>query len=96
MAFKKNPKAAKSADKPKTNYIKAKDMIDHSFDVEDGAMWLKSGKYEAPGVSIKADEENTLSDFMRKIRLRNVTVTVVENEKGYPEIVIEGMGDVSF
>lgn len=58
--------------------------------IEDGEMWLKSGKYDAPSVSVKIDPEETVSDWMRKIILRNVELTVEENERGYPELIISG------
>lgn len=61
--------------------------------IEDGKMWLKSGKYDAPSVSVKIDPEETVSDWMRKITLRNVVLTVEENDKGYPELVISGQSD---
>lgn len=61
--------------------------------IEDGEMWLKSGKYDAPSVSVKIDPDETVSDWMRKITLRNVVLTVEENDKGYPELVISGHND---
>lgn len=61
--------------------------------IDDGEMWLKSGKYDAPSVSVKIDPEETVSDWMRKITLRNVVLIVEENAKGYPELVISGPSD---
>lgn len=61
--------------------------------IEDGEMWLKSGKYDAPSVSVKIDPDETVSDWMRKIILRNVVLTVEENDKGYPELIISGHND---
>ena len=82
----------KKSDKRTINYINLPDLED-VVEIEDGAMWLKSGKYDSPSVSVKITDEDTLSDWMRKITLRNVVLTVEENDKGYPELVISGQSD---
>lgn len=82
----------KKTNKRKINYIDLPNM-DNEVEIEDGAMWLKSGKYDSPSVSVKITDEDTLSDWMRKITLRNVVLTVEENDKGYPELVISGQSD---
>lgn len=82
----------KKTDKRKINYINLPDVKD-AVEIEDGAMWLKSGKYDSPSVSVKISDDDTLSDWMRKIILRNVVLTVEENDKGYPELVISGQSD---
>lgn len=82
----------KKSNKRKTNYINLPDM-ENEVEIEDGAMWLKSGKYDSPSVSVKISDDDTLSDWMRKITLRNVVLTVEENDKGYPELVISGQSD---
>ena len=82
----------KKTNKRKINYIDLPNM-DNEVEIEDGAMWLKSGKYGSPYVSVKITDEDTLSDCMRKITLRNVVLTVEENDKGYPELVISGQSD---
>ncbi len=74
------------------NYIKLQE-VESEVQIETGEMWLKSGKYDAPSVSIKIDPDETMSDWMRKITLRNVVLTVEENDKGYPELVISGQED---
>lgn len=76
----------------KPNYINLLDVED-TVEIKDGEMWLKSGKYDSPSVSVKISYENTLSDWMRKITLRNVVLTVEENDRGYPELVISGQSD---
>lgn len=78
--------------KQKTNYINLPDVED-TVEIKDGEMWLKSGKYDSPSVSVKISDEDTLSDWMRKITLRNVVLTVEENDRGYPELVISGQSD---
>lgn len=78
--------------KRKTNYINLPDVED-TVEIKDGEMWLKSGKYDSPSVSIKISDEDTLSDWIRKITLRNVELTVEVNEKGYPELIISGQSD---
>lgn len=79
----------KKTNKRKINYINLPDVED-AVEIDDGEMWLKSGKYDSPSVSVKISDDDTLSDWMRKITLRNVVLTVEENDKGYPELVISG------
>ena len=85
-------KSTSKSRKSNMNYIKLQE-VESEVQIETGEMWLKSGKYDAPSVSIKIDPEETMSDWMRKITLRNVVLTVEENEKGYPELVISGLED---
>lgn len=84
---------AKKTDKNTTRkpreYVMFKDL-DRVVEVEDGDMWLQNGKYAQPGVSIAIDDGHTLSGWTRKIKLLNVCLDVVENDKGYPELVISG------
>lgn len=82
----------KTANKSNMNYIKLQE-VKSEVQIETGEMWLKSGKYDAPSVSIKIDPEETMSDWVRKITLRNVVLTVEENDNGYPELVISGQED---
>lgn len=92
---------SKSARKTAMTFVKLNE-VEGGLQIEDGAMWLKSGKYDAPSVSVKIDPEETLSDWVRKITLRNVELSVEENEKGYPELIISGQsgtddaGDLPF
>lgn len=84
----RNKKTTKKTTK-KINYLNLSD-VKNAVEIEDGEMWLKSGKYESPSVSVNLSDEETLSDWVRKITLRNVVLTVEENDKGYPELVIVG------
>ena len=92
MMKRTNKKTASKCRKSNMNYIKLQE-VESEVQIETGEMWLKSGKYDAPSVSIKIDPEETMSDWMRKITLRNVVLTVEENDKGYPELVISGQED---
>lgn len=92
MMKRTNKKTASKSRKSNMNYIKLQE-VESEVQIEDGEMWLKSGKYDAPSVSIKIDPNDTVSDWMRKITLRNVVLTVEENDKGYPELVISGHED---
>ena len=87
------PYAKKKTDKNTTRkqreHVKFKDL-DRVVEVREGAMWLQNGKYAQPGVSIAIDDGHTLSDWTRKIKLQNVCLDVVENDNGYPELVISG------
>lgn len=89
------PYAKKKSDNNNTarkqrEYVKF-DALDREVELEEADMWLRSGKYANPGVSIAIDDAHTLSDWTRKIKLRNVCLDVVENDKGYPELVISGI-----
>lgn len=84
--------AGKSCKSNMMSYVNLSEF-EGAVQIEDGKMWLKSGKYDAPSVSVKIDPEETVSDWMRKITLRNVVLTVEENDKGYPELVISGQSD---
>lgn len=91
--MKRNKKITdKKTNKRKINYIDLPNM-ENEVEIDDGAMWLKSGKYDSPSVSVKISDDDTLSDWMRRIILRNVVLTVEENENGYPELVISGQSD---
>ena len=79
----------KSTNKANIKFVKVSE-VKGSAQINDGAMWLKSGKYAAPSVSIKVSPEVTLSDWVRKITLRNVDVTVEETENGHSNLVISG------
>lgn len=92
MMKRTNKKTASKSRKSNMNYIKLQE-VESEVQIEDGEMWLKSGKYDAPSVSIKVDPDDTVSDWMRKIALRNVVLTVEENDRGYPELVISGQED---
>lgn len=87
-----NKKTASKSRKSNMNYIKLQE-VESEVQIETGEMWLKSGKYDAPSVSIKIDPDETVSDWMRKITLRNVVLTVEENDRGYSELVISGQED---
>ena len=89
---KKTAKKTTKKTTKKINYLNLPD-VEHSVEIEDGEMWLKSGKYESPSVSVNLSDNDTLSDWMRKITLRNVVLTVEENDRGYPELVISGQED---
>lgn len=84
--------ANKSTTKANKTFVKVSE-VKGAVQIDDGAMWLKSGKYEAPSVSIKLNPEVTLSDWVRKITLCNVELSVVKNDRGYPELIISGQSE---
>lgn len=92
MMKRNNKKTTGNSRKSTMNYIKLP-KFEGKVQIDDGEMWLKSGKYDAPSVSVKIDPEETVSDWMRKINLRNVVLTVEENDRGYPELIISGQSD---
>ena len=82
----------RSNKKSTMNYIKLSEF-ESEVQIDAGEMWLKSSKYDAPSVSVKIDPKETVSDWMRRITLRNVVLAVEENDRGYPELVISGQSD---
>ena len=94
MMKRNNKKYTGKSRKSNMRYVKLPEFED-MVQIEDGEMWLKSGKYDAPSVSVKINPEETVSDWMRKIILRNVKLTVEENDRGYPELIISGPDDTS-
>ena len=93
MDFRNRKITNKSTSKANKTFVKVAE-VKGAVQIDDGAMWLKSGKYDAPSVSIKVNPEVTLSDWVRKLTLRNVELTVEENERGYPELIICGQSEV--
>lgn len=91
MNFCNGKNNSKKASTKRTRYIDLPKVND-AVDIETGEMWLKSGKYESVSVSVRMSEDATLSDWMRKITLRNVVLTVEENDRGHAELVISGSG----
>lgn len=92
MMTRNNKKSTGKSRKSNMSYVKLPEF-EGPVQIEEGEMWLKSGKYDAPSVTVKIDPEETVSDWMRKITLRNVVLTVEENDKGYPELIISGQSD---
>ena len=93
--------ANKSNRKTNKTFVKLAE-VEGTLQIEGGEIWLKSGKYDAPSVSVEIEPGKILSDWVRKITLCNVELVVEENERGYPELVISGQscaddaGDVPF
>lgn len=87
--------SSKSARKTNKTFAKLSE-VEGYVQIEDGEMWLKSSKNInwAPSISINVDENNVISDWVRKIVLCNVKLTVKENERGYPELIIFGHSEV--
>lgn len=92
MIKRNNKKFTGKSRKSNMSYVKLPEF-EGTVQIEDGEMWLKSGKYDAPSVSVKINPDETVSDWIRKITLRSVVLTVEENDKGYPELVISGQSN---
>ena len=96
-----NKSTSKRTSKTNKTFVKLAE-VEGALQIEDGTMWLKSGKYDAPSVSIEIEPGVILSDWSRKITLRHCDLVVEENEKGYPELIISGQsgagdsGDMPF
>ena len=87
-----NKSTSKSTSKTNKTFVKLAE-VEGALQIEDGEMWMKSGKYEAPSVSIEIEPGVILSDWTRKITLRHCDLVVEENERGYPELVISGQSN---
>ena len=93
--------ASGSTHKNTKTFVKLSE-VEGALQIEGGEIWLKSGKYDAPSVSIEIEPGVILSDWLRKITLRHCDLVVEENERGYPELVISGQsstddeGDLPF
>lgn len=91
MTMKKNTKT-----KTKREYIKIAEAFGSAVYMENGDIWLKSGKEKdwAPGVTINTGDNEALSDWLRHITLKDVTVVVGKRRgsdgKDYPELIIQG------
>lgn len=97
MAFQKNQKTQKNqqaAQEKKRDFVSLANANGGATYIWDGDMWLRSGKYPAPSVSVPVDDKSTLSDWMRHVKLEDVTLIVRVNDNGYPELTIRG-GDCS-
>lgn len=92
MMKRTNNKSSSKSNKPYMKYAKLQE-VNGAAQIGTGEMWLKSGKYDPPSVSIKIDSDETISDWIRKITLRNVVLAVEYNDRGYPELVISGQED---
>lgn len=94
-------RTSKRTSKTNKTFVKLAE-VEGALQIEDGDMWLKSGKYDAPLVSIEIEPGVILSDWSRKITLRYCDLVVEENENGYPELIISGQsgagdsGDMPF
>lgn len=95
MKYSKNTKLATK----KTAYYKFFEVADRTdcIPVEEALLWLKKGKYDSIGVTIKYNPEEAISDFARAIKLENVELAFEKREDGkYTNLVIRGTGDLPF
>lgn len=59
-------------------------------DPQDYTVWLKSGKFDAPRVSMNVDEESAIGDYFRTIHLHDVRACIKVNSRGYKELHFYG------
>lgn len=73
----------------KRNYHRLKDLDPHDIadlEVGDYDLWLRSGKYDAPSVTVNVGGEDAIGDYLRCIHLHGVRPVIVENERGYKDL----------
>ena len=95
MKHRKNTKP----DTEKTVYYKFSEVAAQTdcIPVKEALLWLKKGKYDSIGVTIKYDPEEAVSDWARAIKLENVELAFETSEDGkYTNLVIRGTGDMPF
>lgn len=95
MKYSKNTKPVTK----KTAYYKFSEAADRTdcIPVEEAMLWLKKGKYDSIGVTIKYNPEEAISDFARAIKLEDVELAFETSEDGkYTNLVIRGTGDMPF
>lgn len=95
MKYSKNTKPATK----KTAFYKFHEVADRTdcIPVEEALLWLKKGKYDSTGVTIKYNHAEAISDFTRAIKLENVELAFEKREDGkYTNLVIRGTGDAPF
>lgn len=91
MAIKKSAKTA-TAKTRKSNkeFVNITDAVGTVFDVTDNGIWLSNGTY-SPRFNINMDNEGkqVLSGFTKHITVEGCVCEVIENERGYAELVIK-------
>ena len=83
----KAKKAAAKTRKGNREFVKIEDNVGLEFEVENGSIWMHNGTYN-PSISIDIDEKQTLSGFTRKISIQGCVCEVIENARGYAELLI--------
>lgn len=69
----------------------AKELSGGSIPVTDAMLWMRKGRYQETGITIKYDQEEAVSDWARGIRLENVDLAFEPSEDGkYTNLVILG------
>lgn len=83
----KTKKATAKTRKGNREFVKIEDNVGLEFEVENGSIWMRNGTY-SPIISIDIDEKQTLSGFTRRISIQGCVCEVIENERGYAELLI--------
>ena len=102
MKIVKNQQAQQTAMGPKKNereFYRLKDIESGRIndDPRDFTIWLKSGKFDAPRVSMNVDDESAIGDYFRTIYLHDVRARIQVNSRGYKELHFYGTeGDLPF
>jgi len=85
----KNVKTAKAT--TKKNYIKVVEENEGTnASVQETIMWLKPAQFGATSVTIDVGDNEAISGFLKAVELRNVNVSIVKNDNGYPTLLIQG------
>ena len=83
----KTKKATAKTRKDRREFVNIADNVGLEFEVEKGSIWMRNGTY-SPNISIDIDEKRTLSGFTRKISIQDCVCEVIENDRGYADILI--------
>lgn len=75
----------------KKNYIRVdKDNVGTNATLASGIAWLKPAQFGATSVTIDVGDKEAISGFLKAIELRDVNISIVENDNGYPTLLIQG------
>ena len=95
----KNQQTATEPGKNERKFYRLKDIESGRLndDPQDFTVWLKSGKFDAPRVSMNVDAESAIGDYFRTIHLHDVRACIQVNSRGYKELHFYGSdGDLPF
>jgi len=75
----------------KKNYIRVdKENVGRNATLTNGIAWLKPAQFGATSVTIDVGNNEAISGFLKAIELRDVNISIVENDNGYPTLLIQG------
>jgi len=91
MTTVKNTAKTTAKAQTKKNYIKVSaENIGVNASVEETIMWIKPANFDKSSITIDVGNNEAISGYEKAIVLKNVNVSIAENDNGYPTILIQG------